>query len=56
MKAYKGGLLTLTSLQSAEGDLESAKLSALSKSYDLIAAVLDLAYETGLPLDSIGKE
>jgi outer membrane protein TolC len=56
MKAYKGGLLTLTSLQSAEGDLESAKLSALSKSYDLIAAVLDLAYETGLTLDSIGKE
>jgi outer membrane protein TolC len=56
MKAYKGGLLTLTSLQSAEGDLESAKLNALSKSYDLIAAVLDLAYETGLPLDSIGKE
>jgi outer membrane protein TolC len=56
MKAYKNGLLTLTSLQSAAGDLESAKLSALSKSYDLIAAALDLAYETGLPLDSIGKE
>ena len=56
MKAYKNGLLTLTTLQSAAGDLESAKLSALSKSYDLIAAALDLAYGTGLPLDSIGKE
>ena len=56
MKAYKNGLLTLTVLQSAAGDLESAKLGALSKSYDLIAAALDLAYETGLPLDSIGKE
>jgi len=56
MKAYKGGLLTLTSLQSAEGDLESAKLAALSKSSELIAAVLDLVHETGLPLDSIGKE
>jgi multidrug efflux system outer membrane protein len=56
LKAYKNGLVTLTTLQSASGNLESAKLSALSKSYDLIAAILDLAYETGLPLDSIGRK
>jgi|GEM_PF-1172645 len=51
MKAYESGLTTLTSLRSAEGDLQTAKLSALAKSYDLIAAVLDLADEAGLPLD-----
>jgi outer membrane protein TolC len=56
VKAYKNGLITHTSLQSAASDLDSAKLGALSKSYDLIAAALDLAYEAGLPLDSIGKE
>ena len=55
-EAYQKGYTTLTSLQTAAGSLESAKLSVLSKSYDLIAAALDLAYEAGLPLDSIGKE
>jgi outer membrane protein TolC len=54
-EAYQKGYTTLTSLQTAVGSLESAKLSVLSKSYDLIAAVLDLEYETGLPLDSIGR-
>jgi outer membrane protein TolC len=53
--AYDKGLETLTELQSAAGDLESAKLSALSKSYDLITAILELEYETGLPLDTIGR-
>lgn len=53
--AYDKGLETLTALQSAAGDLESAKLSAVSKSYDLIAAILELEYETGLPLDSNGR-
>jgi multidrug efflux system outer membrane protein len=53
--AYDKGLETLTELQSAAGDLESAKLNALSKSYDLIAAILELEYETGLPLDTIGR-
>jgi outer membrane protein len=53
--AYQKGLVTLTALQSASGDLESAKLSALSKSYDLIAAIFELEYETGLPLETIGR-
>jgi outer membrane protein TolC len=56
MKAYKNGLITLTALQSAAGDLESAKLSALSKSYDLIAAAFDLAYEAGLQLNLTGRK
>jgi outer membrane protein TolC len=55
-EAYNRGYLTLTSLQSAAGDLDSAKLTALSKSYDLISAALDLAFATGLPLNLIGKE
>jgi len=53
--AYEKGYTTLTALQSAAGSLESAKLSALSKSYDLISAVLDLESEAGLPFDFIGR-
>jgi outer membrane protein TolC len=55
LAAYRNGLETLTTLQSAAGSLESAKLSAISKSYDLLAAVLELEYATGLPLDTIGR-
>jgi outer membrane protein len=54
-QAYRNGSETLTALQSAVGDLESAKLSALAQTYDLITAVLALEYETGLPLDTMGR-
>jgi outer membrane protein TolC len=53
--AYDKGFSTLTALQSAQGSLESAKLSVLSKSYDLIAAVLELESEASLPFDYIGR-
>jgi outer membrane protein TolC len=53
--AYEKGYTNLTTLQSAAGSLESAKLSAISKSYELIAAVLDLESEAGLPFDYIGR-
>jgi outer membrane protein len=53
--AYDKGLETMTNLLSAAGDLESAQLNALSKSYDLIAALLELQYETGIPLDTTGR-
>jgi outer membrane protein TolC len=53
--AYDKGLESLTDLQSAEGNLDSAKLSALTEAYDLIAAILELESETGLPLETIGR-
>jgi len=53
--AYEKGFATLAALQSAARSLESAKLSALAKSYDLIAAVLDLESEAGLPFDYIWR-
>jgi len=53
--AYDKGLETMTDLLSAAGDLESAQFNSLSKSYSLIAALLTLQYETGMPLDTTGR-
>ncbi len=54
--AYDKGYATLEALENAEDKLESAKLSALSKSYELILAALSLEYEAGLPLDTMGRK
>ena len=53
--AYDKGLETMTDLLSAAGDLQSAQFNSLSKSYSLIAALLTLQYETGMPLDTTGR-
>lgn len=53
--AYDRGLETMTNLLAAAGNLETAQFDALSKSYSLIAALLTLQYETGMPLDTTGR-
>jgi outer membrane protein TolC len=53
--AYARGLASLSSLQDAESGMATASLNLLAKSFDLISAALDLANETGLPLESIGR-
>jgi outer membrane protein len=54
--AFDKGYATLSALQDAAGSLETAKLNRLSKSYDLISAVLSLESEAGLPFDTLGRE
>jgi outer membrane protein len=53
--AYSKGLKDLLDLQSAAGDLESARVAVLSSSYDLVAALLELEYALDLPFGSLWR-
>jgi len=53
--AYRKGVKDLLVLQSAAGDLESARVDVLSWSYQLITALLDLEYALDLPFGSLWR-
>jgi len=55
LDAYKHGTKDLISVQSAQGDMESAKNSELSERYNLISNLLDLENTLGLPFGTLWK-
>lgn len=54
LQAYRNGTSDLESLQSTEGDLESARVDLLKQQYTLISGLLDLEKACGLEAGSLG--